>query len=66
MGIPGDLMTPVFAISRIAGWCGHIIEVKFAEAQGKPALYRPESEYVGHYCRKIGCVYKPIEERKHA
>jgi len=66
MGIPGDLMTPVFAISRIVGWCAHIIEEKFAEAQGKPALYRPESEYVGHYCGKIGCVYKPIEERKHA
>jgi citrate synthase len=66
MGIPADLMTPVFAISRIAGWCAHIIEEKFGDAQEKPALYRPESEYVGHYCGKMGCVYKPIEERKHA
>jgi citrate synthase len=63
MGIPLDLMTPVFAISRVAGWCAHIIEEKFAEAQDKPALYRPESEYVGHYCGEMGCVYVPLEER---
>ena len=64
MGIPQDMMTPVFAISRIAGWCSHIIEEKFAEAQEKPALYRPESEYVGHYCGMLGCVYEPLEARK--
>ena len=38
MGIPPDLMTPIFAISRIAGWSAHIIEEVFAEAQDKPAL----------------------------
>lgn len=64
MGIPGDLMTPLFAIARIAGWCAHIIEEKLGEAQEKPALYRPESEYVGHYCGRMGCTYKPIGERK--
>jgi len=64
MGIPEDLMTPLFAVSRISGWCAHIIEEKFGEAQEKPALYRPESEYVGHYCGRMGCVYKPIGERK--
>ncbi len=63
MGIPVDIMTPVFAISRIAGWCSHIIEEKFAEAQDKPALYRPKAEYVGHYCGPIGCVYEPMEAR---
>lgn len=63
MGIPLDLMTPVFAVSRVSGWCAHIIEEKFAEAQEKPALYRPESEYVGHYCGKMGCVYLPVAER---
>jgi citrate synthase len=63
MGIPGDLMTPIFAISRIAGWCAHIIEEKFAEAQGKPALYRPKAEYVGHYCGLMGCTYEPIQGR---
>ncbi len=64
MGIPVDLMTPLFAVSRIAGWCAHIIEEKFGDAQEKPALYRPESEYVGHYCGKMGCTYLPPEERK--
>ncbi|MDA8105983.1 MAG: citrate synthase [Nitrospiraceae bacterium] len=64
MGVPEDLMTPLFAVSRISGWCAHIIEEKFGEAQEKPALYRPESEYVGHYCGRMGCDYKPISERK--
>jgi citrate synthase len=63
MGIPVDLMTPIFAISRVSGWCAHIIEEKFAEAQDKPALYRPEAEYVGDYCGLIGCEFQPIEER---
>jgi len=63
MGIPQDIMTPVFAISRIAGWTAHIIEEKFGDAQGKPALYRPSSEYIGQYCGKTGCVYKTIEQR---
>lgn len=66
IGIPRDLMTPIFAISRIAGWCAHIIEEKFAEAQEKPALYRPESEYIGHYCGLLGCTYDSLEARKHA
>ncbi|NLJ27766.1 MAG: citrate (Si)-synthase [Deltaproteobacteria bacterium] len=63
MGIPVDIMTPVFAISRISGWCSHIIEEKFGEAQGKPALYRPKAEYVGDYCGPIGCEFKPLTER---
>ena len=63
MGIPGDIMTPIFAISRVAGWCSHVIEEKFAEAQEKPALYRPKAEYVGQYCGLMGCEYEPIEKR---
>ena len=63
MGIPGDLMTPIFAISRVAGWCAHVIEEKFAEAQEKPALYRPKAEYVGQYCGLMGCSYEPVESR---
>jgi citrate synthase len=63
MGIPGDLMTTIFAMSRVAGWCAHIIEEKFAEAQDKPALYRPEAEYVGDYCGELGCSYQPITAR---
>jgi len=64
MGIPLDLMTPVFAISRVSGWCAHIIEEKFSEAQEKPALYRPTAEYVGQYCGLAGCTYEPLESRK--
>jgi citrate synthase len=64
MGIPQDLMTPVFAVARIAGWTAHIIEEKFGDAQGKPALYRPSSEYIGNYCGKIGCTYEPMRKRK--
>lgn len=64
MGIPNDLMTPVFAVSRIAGWTAHIIEEKFGDAQEKPALYRPASEYVGNYCGKTGCSYIPVEQRR--
>ncbi len=65
MGIPHDLMTPVFAVARMAGWTAHIIEEKFGDAQEeKPVLYRPLSEYVGHYCGRAGCVYEGIAQRK--
>ena len=63
MGIPLDLMTPLFAISRVSGWCSHIIEEKFAEAQDKPSLYRPAAEYIGQYCGLSGCTYEPMESR---
>ncbi len=63
MGFPGDLMTPVFAVSRIVGWTAHIIEEKFGDAQGKPALYRPSSDYIGNYCGKTGCSYVPVKKR---
>ncbi len=63
MGIPLDLFTPVFAISRISGWTAHIIEEKFAEAQPKPELYRPDADYVGTYCGTQACEYIPLHER---
>jgi len=63
MNIPVDLFTPVFAISRISGWAAHIIEEKFAEAQPKAELYRPDADYVGTYCGPQSCEYVPIEER---
>ena len=64
LGIPVDLNTPLFAISRIAGWNAHIIEEKFAEAAPKPALYRPKAVYVGRYCGPMGCEYTNIINRK--
>ena len=64
--IPMDLNTPIFAISRVAGWAAHIIEEKFAEAAPKPALYRPKAVYVGKYCGPQGCEYKPLDLRTEA
>jgi len=63
MGIPIDLFTPIFAISRISGWTAHIIEEKFAEAQPKPELYRPDADYIGNYCGPQACEFIPIEKR---
>jgi len=63
LGIPMDLNTPIFALSRTAGWAAHIIEEKFAEAAPKPMLYRPKAVYVGKYAGPQGCNYIPIAER---
>ncbi len=63
MGIPMDLFTPVFAVSRISGWVAHVVEEKFAEAAPKPMLYRPKSEYVGDYCGPEECAWEPIDKR---
>jgi citrate synthase len=66
LGIPVDLFTPVFAISRVAGWAAHIIEEQFAGAAPKPVLYRPESEYVGDYCGPEVCEFVPLNRRPRA
>jgi citrate synthase len=42
MGIPLDLFTPIFAVSRISGWCAHILE-----QHADNRLIRPRAEYVG-------------------
>ena len=64
MGIPVDMFTPVFAISRVSGWCAHVIEEQFAGAAPKPVLYRPASQYVGEYCGPEECAFVPMEERQ--
>jgi citrate synthase len=63
MGIPTDLFSPIFAISRVAGWVAHVLEEQFAEAAPKPMLYRPESEYVGDYCGPDECAFVPMDDR---
>jgi len=63
LGIPVDFFTPVFAVSRVAGWTAHVIEEQYAEAAEKPALYRPESDYIGDYCGPDECAFVPLEER---
>ena len=64
LGIPPDLHTPVFTMSRIAGWCAHIIEEKFAEAQPKPAIYRPQAHYVGPGSTMKSLPYLAIDKRR--
>ena len=63
MGIPMDLFTPVFAVSRVAGWTAHVIEEVFALAAPKPSLYRPGAEYIGDYCGPEECAYIPMAQR---
>ncbi|WP_026874827.1 citrate/2-methylcitrate synthase [Jiangella gansuensis] len=42
LGIPTDLFTPVFAISRMSGWTAHVIE-----QHEDNRLIRPDSDYTG-------------------
>jgi citrate synthase len=42
LGIPIDLYTPIFAVSRISGWTAHVLE-QYANNK----LIRPRSEYTG-------------------
>ncbi|MCC7008697.1 MAG: citrate synthase [Acidobacteria bacterium] len=42
MGIPTDLYTPIFAVSRISGWTAHALE-QYANNR----LIRPRTEYIG-------------------
>lgn len=63
MGISPELFTPVFAVSRIAGWSAHVLEEKFPESPVKPMLYRPAAGYTGNYCGLIGCKYIPLKQR---
>jgi citrate synthase len=63
MGFAVDLFSPLFAISRVAGWVAHVLEEQFAEAAPKPMLYRPSSDYIGEYCGPDTCAFEPMDER---
>jgi len=54
LGIPTDLMTPIFAIARMAGWTAHVRE-QYADNR----VIRPDSEYVGPRDQ----TWTPIEQR---
>lgn len=54
MDIPLDLFTPIFAVSRISGWTGHILE-QYANNK----LIRPRAEYIG----ERDLTYTKIEDR---
>jgi citrate synthase len=54
MDIPLDQYTPIFAVSRVSGWTGHILE-----QYGNNKLIRPRAEYIGKRDQK----YTPIDKR---
>jgi citrate synthase len=54
LGIPTDLFTPVFSISRMSGWTAHVIE-----QHADNRLIRPDSEYIGEAPRTV----KSLAER---
>ncbi|MCY0897735.1 MAG: citrate synthase [Firmicutes bacterium] len=54
MGIPTDIFTPVFAVSRIAGWTAHVLE-QYAHNR----LIRPRAEYTGPTHRQ----FIPLDQR---
>ena len=54
MGIPGELFTCIFAASRIAGWCAHVLE----QWQDNKII-RPSCNYIG----PAEHAYVPIERR---
>ncbi|WP_439469152.1 citrate/2-methylcitrate synthase, partial [Blastomonas fulva] len=42
MGIPIDLYTPIFAVSRVSGWTAHVLE-----QLSNNRLIRPRADYTG-------------------
>ncbi len=54
MGIPLDIFTPIFAVSRVTGWIAHILE-----QYSKNRIYRPRGQWDG----KVNQTYTPIESR---
>ncbi|HEY9793031.1 MAG TPA: citrate synthase [Candidatus Obscuribacterales bacterium] len=54
LGLPIDLFTPIFAISRVSGWTAHILE-QYANNR----LIRPRAEYIG----PNKSTYTPIDKR---
>ena len=54
LGIPRDLFTPIFAISRVAGWLAH-----WREQLGANRIFRPSQVYTGSEPRK----WVPLDQR---
>ena len=54
VGLPGDLFTPTFAVSRVSGWTAHILE-----QVGNNRLIRPEADYTG----PTEARFVPLNER---
>jgi citrate synthase len=54
LGIPTELFTPIFAMSRVSGWLAHILEQREDNR-----LFRPRALYVGHDER----AFVPLDRR---
>ena len=52
--IPTDLFTPLFAMSRVAGWTAHVLE-----QYRNNRLIRPRARYIG----QIDRTFRPIDQR---
>ena len=55
LGIPVDLYTPIFAVSRISGWTAHVLE-----QYRNNRLIRPRAEYIGPAYPQ---TFLPLEQR---
>jgi citrate synthase len=55
LGIPIDLFTPIFAVSRVSGWTAHVLE-QYANNR----LIRPRADYTGPAYPQH---YVPLDER---
>jgi citrate synthase len=56
LGIPVDLFTPIFAVSRMSGWTAHVLE-----QYRNNRLIRPRADYIGS---PVGRQWTPLSERK--
>ena len=54
MGIPTPLFTPIFVMSRVTGWCAHVMEQR-----ANNRIIRPGAEYTGPSARPV----PPLAER---
>jgi citrate synthase len=54
MGLPIDLYTPLFVVSRVTGWCAHVIE-----QLDNNRIIRPRAKYTGEGLREV----EPVSSR---
>ena len=54
LGLPRDMYTPIFAVSRISGWMAHLYE-QYASNR----IMRPRLTYDG----PLGRTFTPVEQR---
>ena len=53
LGIPSEMFTPLFAVSRVSGWTARILEY-----QQNNRIFRPRALYTGEFNREYVPPYK--------